>query len=62
MKQFWKDYGELCVEAGRFYKRHWKGCLVLNAVVFGAELAYFAYQNKKFERVFSRPIEEEEAQ
>ena len=62
MKQFWKDYLGLCKDSGRFCKKHWKGVILLNAAVVGAELAYFAYQNKKFERVFSRPIEEEEAQ
>ena len=28
MKQFWKDYGELCKETGRFYKKHWKGAIM----------------------------------
>ena len=62
MKQFWKDYGELCKESCRFYKKHWKGVVVLNAVLVGAELAYFAYQNKKMERVFSNLNEEDEVQ
>lgn len=62
MKQFWKDYGELCKETGRFYKKHWKGVIVLNAVIFGAEVAYFKYQNKKFERAFSDCFKENEAQ
>lgn len=44
MKQFWKDYGELCKESCRFYKKHWKGVVVLNAVLIGAELAYFNYK------------------
>lgn len=43
MKQFWKDYGELCKDAGRFYKKHWKGCVVLNLVIIGAEFAYYQY-------------------
>lgn len=33
MKQFWKDYGELCKETGRFYKKHWKGAIVLNGAI-----------------------------
>ena len=41
MEQFWKDYGELCKETGRFYKKHWKGVIVLNAVILGAEIAWF---------------------
>lgn len=49
MKQFWKDYGELCKETGRFYKKHWKGAILLNAVIIGAEVAWFKYNTKKFE-------------
>ena len=48
MKEFWKDYGELCKETGRFYKKHWKGCIVLNAVTLGAELAYYQYRYNLF--------------
>lgn len=62
MKEFWKDYVDLCKVTGRFYKKHWKGVIVMNAVVIGAELAYFAYQNKQMERLLSNPNKEEEAQ
>lgn len=41
MKTFFKDYWSLCADTGKFYKKHWKGTLVLNAVLIGAELAYF---------------------
>lgn len=60
MKQFWKDYGELCKETGRFYKKHWKGCIVLNAAIIGAELAW--YKTKQFENYLNSSTEEEEAQ
>ena len=50
MKEFWKDYVDLCKESGKFMKKHWKGCLVLNAAIIGAEVAYFAYKQKKFEK------------
>lgn len=59
MKQFWKDYGVLCKETGRFYKKHWKGCLVLNAAIIGAEVVYFKYQSNKFERLIGNSYEEE---
>lgn len=59
MKDFWKDYVGLCKETGRFYKKHWKGVIVLNAVIFGAECAYFKYQSKKFERYLSMNQEDE---
>lgn len=62
MKNFWKDYGELCKETGRFYKKHWKGVIVLNVVIVGAEVAYFAYQNKKFERMIYGSFKEDEVQ
>lgn len=57
MKQFWKDYGELCKEAGRFYKKHWKGCVLLNAAIIGAELMWFKYQKKQFEN-YEKSVEE----
>ena len=61
MKQFWKDYGELCKEAGRFYKKHWKGCVLLNAAIIGVELMWSKYQKKQFEN-YEKSVEEEEAQ
>lgn len=62
MKQFWKDYGELCKETGRFYKKHWKGVIVLNAVIIGAELAYYQYRYNLFDLDFGKKTEREEAQ
>ena len=40
-KTFWKDYAELCKQSGEWYKKHWKGALVLNAVIVAAEFAWF---------------------
>lgn len=62
MKQFWKDYWELCKESGRFCKKHWKGCIVLNAAIIGAELAWYKYKTKQIEACFNGSTEEEEAQ
>lgn len=62
MKQFWKDYGELCKETGRFYKKHWKGVIVLNAVIIGAELAWYKHKTKEFENYLNSSNKEEEAQ
>ena len=47
MKTFWKVYKELCKETGMFYKKHWKGCVVLNAAIVGAELLWFNRNNIK---------------
>ena len=41
MKAFFKDYWDLCKQSGDFYKKHWKGTLVLNAILIGGELIYF---------------------
>lgn len=62
MKQFWKDYGELCKETGRFYKKHWKGVILLDAVIVGAELAWFKYNSKKMENLIASSDKKEEAQ
>lgn len=59
MKEFWKDYGELCKESGRFCKKHWKGCIVLNAVIIGAELAYYQYRYNLFDLDFGKKSKEE---
>lgn len=32
MKGFFKDYGELCKQAGSFYKRHWLGSIIMTLV------------------------------
>lgn len=47
MKEFWRDYGELCKESGRFMKKHWKGCILLNVAILGAEMAYIFRGNIK---------------
>ena len=62
MRQFFKDYGELCKETGRFYKKHWKGVIVLNAVIIGAELAWFKHKSKEFDSFIENFDKEEEAQ
>ena len=53
MAEFWKDYGKLCKETGKFYKKHWRGVIVMDAVVLGAAIAYFGrYQIKdKIEKI-----------
>lgn len=41
MAKFWKDYAHLCKESGDFYKKHWKGVIVLTAAIIAGEMAYF---------------------
>ena len=50
MKAFFKEYWDLCKQSGEFYKKHWKGTLVLNAVIIGGELIYF-YKDEIVETV-----------
>ena len=50
MKDFWKDYSKLCKDSGAFYKKHWKGVLVLNAAIIGVEYAVYFIQKKKSEK------------
>ena len=40
MKDFFKDYKELAVDTGRFYKKHWIGCIVLNAAISAVKAGY----------------------
>lgn len=62
MKTFWKDYWELCKESGKFYKKHWKGVVLLNAAIIAGETAYLYYQCKKFEKSLGKLNDEEETQ
>ena len=59
MKEFWKDYGKLCKETGRFYKNHWKGLIVLNAAIIGAEVAYCQYVKHCYNLNFGKKTKEE---
>ena len=47
MREFVKDYVDLCKDSGRFYKKHWKGVILLNAVIIGAEYAWYKHYMKK---------------
>lgn len=62
MREFVKDYVDLCKDSGRFYKKHWKGVILLNAVIIGAEYAWYKYSTKKFDRYFEGEPNAEEAQ
>lgn len=59
MKEFWKDYWELCKNSRAFCKKHWKGLAVLNAAVIGAELVYFVCKTKQFEKSIQGNLSEE---
>ena len=58
MKEFVKDYIDLCKESGRFYKKHWKGAILLNAAIIGAEFAWYKHSAKKLD-VCSKDMDSE---
>lgn len=60
MKKFWKDYANLCKESGNFYKKHWLGVIVLNAVIIAGEFAWWKRDEIK-DRVKSKIKKEEES-
>ena len=39
MKTFFKDYGQLWKDTGKFYKKHWLGTIITNVVVCGIVVA-----------------------
>lgn len=41
MKEFVKDYVDLCKHSTQWMKKHWKGYTLLCALTIGGELAYF---------------------
>ena len=58
MKKFWKDYADLCKESGKFYKKHWFGVIVLNAVLIAGEFTWWKRDEIK-DRVKSKFKKEE---
>lgn len=41
MKEFVKDYIDLCKHSGSFYKKHWKGIIVMNVAGYASIMAYY---------------------
>ena len=61
MKTFVKDYACLCKETVKFYKKHWFGVIVMNAVTYAGTVAYFRKDEikDKLEEVFHKNDEGE---
>lgn len=34
MREYFKDYGNLCKESGKFYKKHWLGTIILTIITY----------------------------
>lgn len=60
MKEFFKDYGELCKETGRFYKKHWLGTIVLNGVCIVVGLAPIIIEGYKETKELENMLKENE--
>lgn len=60
MKEFVKDYVDLCKESGKFCKKHWKGVILLNVLIIGAEMAYYQYKYDMLDLNFGKKSKEEE--
>ena len=41
MKKFWKDYWELWKSSGRFVKKHWIGCIIMNLITTLITILYY---------------------
>ena len=48
MKTFIKDYLNLCKKSGEFYKNHWKGVIVLNAIITTGGFLYILRDDIKY--------------
>lgn len=48
MRGFFKDYGKLFVESGRFYRKHWLGCIIVYVISFMATFAYLDRDHIKY--------------
>lgn len=60
MKTFCKDYWELYKASIAWLKKHWKGYLVLVAIVTGIELVIYKKDENKCEAIFSKEEEVED--
>ena len=61
MRTFVKDYVDLCKDSGKFYKKHWKGTILLNAAIVAGEFAWF-YKDQIKEIVKEKFHKDEESQ
>lgn len=60
MKEFMKDYKELCKQTGVFYKKHWKGAVILNAAIVVAEFGWI-FRHQIIEKLDEKLNRNEEA-
>lgn len=54
MKIFWKDYIGLYKMTWYFCEKHWKGVILLNAIIIAVELAYYQIRYDLFDLIFGK--------
>lgn len=48
--EFWISYWDLCKECGKWQKKHWKGVIVFNIVVFATAVIPWMIAEKIHEK------------
>lgn len=58
MKDFFKDYLKLCKDCGKFYKRHWKGMIILNIVCIVVMFIPYVIEKKMLSKWYEERVKE----
>ena len=58
MKDFFKDYLKLCKDCGKFYKRHWKGAIILNIVCIVVMFIPYVIEKKMLSKWYEERVKE----
>lgn len=58
MKGFLKDYLKLCKDGGKFYKRHWKGVIILNIVCIVVMFIPYVIEEKMLSKRYEERVKE----
>lgn len=58
MKDFFKDYLKICKDCGKFYKRHWKGVIILNIVCFVVTFIPYVIEEKMLSKRYEERVKE----
>lgn len=61
MKEFFKDYKEMCIDSQRMWmKKHWKGYILMYAILYAGMYAYLN-KNQIKEKIESKKTHKEES-
>ena len=61
MKEFWKDYVDLCKHSCRWMKKHWKGYILVCIIIYALTFIWLSrdYIMDYIREKFSKKTEEE---